>query len=179
MKIKPTKKAYRIDFSKIDEGYLYSEQTVHAENINKAKQELLSDNRYENLKLKTSDEEVTYLTIPVIRAKYSDLYEFEGREETAGRIEEILLERARKANLDKLLTENPNSFAYICKRGSYYKPNSCGYTDYRAKAGVYSLEEAVQSAKGCEDISVEIINVVEHNKRLQEEIEDLKNRLIE
>jgi len=41
MKYKIVKKAYEIDFSRIEEGYLWASEISYAENRNKAKADLL------------------------------------------------------------------------------------------------------------------------------------------
>lgn len=72
-------KAYEIDFSKVNEGYLYSREFCHADSINQAKSILLKRNNDQclNITLRCSEDEITYLTIPVIRCKENDWYEFE------------------------------------------------------------------------------------------------------
>ena len=63
-------KCYQINLSKINEGYLYSEESCYAESLGKAKSELLSRLHYSNMRLKYPyDDELTFLNIPVIRYK--------------------------------------------------------------------------------------------------------------
>lgn len=171
------KKAYQVDLSKIEEGYLYSDLIIHADNRNQAKSHLLSENKYEGLRLRGSDDEVTYLTIPVIRAKECDKYIFESQEKTKHEIDEILYERKREAKLNSFLTDPKITHCYI-RKGSYYRPNSCGYTDYKHLAGVYSIKEGVSDAKSCRDIYLEIIDVEKHNNMVIDMINELKSRII-
>lgn len=179
MEYKLAQKAYEIDWSKIEEGFLYDSSSfiVYAETRNKAKTELLKKAYFENVCLSGEDDEVTYLTIPVIRCKEADKYKFEDKDLTKRQIEEIQTERQRIYDLDEILN-NPNiKYCYIVK-GSYYRPNSCGYTDYKHKAGVYTKEEAVSHAKSCRDIRLERIDIEDHNKMIQSEINELKRRII-
>lgn len=96
---------------------------------------------------------------------------------TLHRYEEIVCRRNRNAKLDQMLIDY--KYAYIMKRGTYYLPGSCGYTSYRSKAGVYKIEEAVQHAKGCEEIYLETIDIEEHNKMVKNEIKNLTERIIQ
>lgn len=179
MKYELSKKAYEIDFSKIEEGYLYDSSSfiTYAENRNKAKSKLLKMAYCENICLIGEDEEVNYLTIPVIRCKEADKYVFEDREMTLLAIEDELRERKRISDLDEILNNENIKYCYIIKNG-YYRPNNCGYTDFKHRAGVYLKEEAVNSAKGCRDIRLETIDIEEHNQMINDEIKDLKTRLL-
>jgi hypothetical protein len=175
MKYQLKQKAYEINFSKIDEGYLYSETICYAETIGQAKSILLKE--IDLAKLKHSDEDISYLNIPVIRCKKADKFEFEGEDICLWRIEVILSERERKAKLDLLLNDDSLKFCYI-KKGGYYRPNSCGYTDFRHRAGVYTKEEAVSHAKSCSDLTLIPIDIEEHNLMIQKEIDDLTTRVL-
>lgn len=170
-------KAYGIDFSRIEEGFLCSEEYVHAESRNKAKSLLLDKIGYQCLAT-TYGEEITYLNIPVVRAPEYDLYLFEGAEKTKQNIEEILEQRKRTASLDKILLNPEIKYCYIKKRGSYYCPHSCGYTQFKHKAGVYTKEEAIYEAKSCYELDIIPIDIAEHNKMIRNEINDLSTRLL-
>lgn len=180
MKYKLSKKAFEIDFSKIEEGYLYDSSSfiTYAENRNKAKSELLRMAYCENICLTGEDEELTYLTIPVIRCKEADKYFFEDKEMTLLSIDRELRERKRISDLDEILNNKHIKYCYIVKNG-YYRPNNCGYTDFKHRAGVYSKEEAVSSAKSCSDIRIMRIDINEHNQMINDEINELKTRLLE
>jgi len=71
MKYKLLKKAYQVDFSQIDEGYLYDQKVSYAETRGKAKTELLKE--IEGAKIQHTLEDVTYLNIPIERYKRLDL----------------------------------------------------------------------------------------------------------
>ena len=171
MKYTLAKKAYEIDFSRIEEGFLYDSSSfiIHSETRNKAKSELLKKAYCENICLSGEDDEVNYLTIPVIRCKEADKYFFEDKEMSLSSIEEELTERKRIFDLDEILNNEYIKYCYIIKRG-YYRPNNCGYTDFKHRAGVYSIEEAVSSAKSCRDIRIERIDINEHNQMIKDEV---------
>ncbi|MCD8433540.1 hypothetical protein LNJ05_12285 [Tenacibaculum finnmarkense genomovar ulcerans] len=175
MKYKLAKKAYEIDFGRIEEGYLYSQEICFAETLNKAKYELLGV--LEGATLVKSDKEINYLNIPVVRFKHADKYFFEGREMNMREIEDELSENKRILALDEILNNPLIKYCYKIKRG-YYRPNNCGYTDSKKEAGIYSKEEAVSSAKSCRDVRIETIDIGEHNQMIKDEIQELNTRLL-
>ncbi|HYD92349.1 MAG TPA: hypothetical protein VEA37_12780 [Flavobacterium sp.] len=172
------KKAYEINFDKIDEGYLASGETCYADNRNQARTILLDSIKNDGWKIKYSNDEISYTNIPVVRAPHSDKFHFDGQELTMYQIEEIMAERIRNKMLQNILDDDLIKFAYIRKRGMYYKPQSCGYTEYNTKAGVYPKEEAVKHCRGCDELSLEVIDVLKHNALLNSEINDLKSRIL-
>lgn len=175
MKLELAKKAYEVNLLKIDGGFMYGEMIAYAENRNKAKSQLLSE-AYD-CKLLSSGEQVDYLSIPVIRCKEADKFKFEGEELTRSDIEYNIEQRNRTNKLDKILADGVITYCYI-RKGSYYRPNSCGYTDMRHRAGVYSVLEAISHAKSCRDLTIIPIDISEHNEMINKEIEDLQTRLI-
>jgi len=175
MEYKLSQKAYEVNLNKIDEGYLYDEIICYAENINKAKVKFLKENI--DLYLSSTSEEVTYITIPVIRCKQADKFHFEDKELTLSQIENILQERKRINELYDLLNDQSFQFCYI-RKGGYYRPNYCGYTEYQHLAGVYQKEDAVRHAISCDALTIIPIDIKEHNKMIQYNIEDLKSRII-
>lgn len=64
------------------------------------------------------------------------------------------------------------------RKGPYYRPGACGYTDYKAKAGVYTKEEALKHAEHCAELTLVPINNAEHNELIMEEVKDLLSRFI-
>lgn len=174
-----SQKAYQIDLGKIREGFLYSEIDCYAETHTKAKSKLLKqvNSDYYDMYHNYTDEKITYLNIPVLRKKLSDTYIFEGAEMTLYRIETLKNERIRIAELDKILEDSSISYCYI-KKGSYYRPNSCGYTDFITNAGVYTKKDAVLYAKSVSSLVIIPINIDEHNKMLNGAITDLQSRLL-
>lgn len=179
MKIK--EKAWGLLLGDIEEGYLYDTIVVYAENRNKAKSKMLVEcNMNHNVEL-LGGAELTYINVPIERLKSADKYEFEGKVKSKSEIEYIQKRRERDAEVEETVKNNPDAKCYVQKGGMYWRPNSSGYTEYRTKAGIYSIQEAAQIVKSsalnkCETLT--IINVEEHNKHLQEQIDDLKTRII-
>lgn len=79
--------------------------------------------------------------------------------------------------LDALAADASVTHCYISK-GMYYRPGSCGYTDFRHRAGVYKKSEALQHAKSCRDLTLVPIDVKEHNEMLRKEANDILSRRI-
>ena len=176
-KQKIVRKGYQVDFSKIEEGYSYSSHITYAESLGKARALLLDKCSYEYMCLKDEEREVTYLNIPVIRYPEMDTFMFGDKEMTQQAYEEHQAKNERSAGLQAILDNNIIKFCYI-RKGSYYGPDSNGYTDFRHKAGIYTKEEAVSHAKYCDEIWLEVIDVTEHNKMIQDEIKDLQTRIL-
>src|SRR3990167_3077685 len=170
METKP-QKAWQVDFRQIENGWEYSERVVYADTRNQAKTLLLKEAW--DMILKDTGDDVTYLTIPVVRAKEYDKILFEDNYYTRGKIEQIKYDRSRILELDAILNNANITHCYIKKGGYYYQPNSSGYTDYVLKAGVYTKEDAVSSAKSCNELSIIPINIIEHNDMMQNEINKL------
>ena len=171
-------KAYEIDMGKLSEGFLIDSIICHAENHNKAKIKLLKEVQYDDWVLKYSGENLNYINIPVKRCFSYDKVIFEGKEVIRHSIEGIKQEHKRLAKLDEI-SNNPNiKYCYI-RKGSYYRPNHCGYTSLRTDAGVYPKDEAVSHAKSVREISLEWVDIEEHNKMINEKIAELKTRLLD
>lgn len=85
--------------------------------------------------------------------------------------------KRREAKHEKILKDAAITHCYI-RKGSYYRPNWCGYTDFQHRAGVYTKEEAVNHANKCNEITVVPINAKEHNDLLNAEIQDIQSRLL-
>ena len=176
-KYKLVEKAYCIDLLRIRYGHEYSPEICHAKNINKAKSILfkrIKDEEWKNF----LDEPITFLNIPVARCESHDLYEFEGKSLPLKEIHGQLKERERNAKLDAILADDNIKYCHISKHGSYYRPNSAGYTEYLSRAGVYEKNEAVNHARRCSELHIIPINVVIHNKMINDEIADLQSLLI-
>ncbi len=178
MEYKLVNKAYKIDFNKIEEGYLASEVSCVAESRSKAKSKLLSKIKWEDWKLKYSDEDITYLNIPVVRYPEADQYEFEGQCLSLWKIQDILNERLRIAILNNILVNDLITHCYIKKHGSYYKPNHCGYTERIIDAGIYDKQDAVDCAKSCRDLIIIPIDIKEHNKIFFDKISELEAKIL-
>lgn len=174
---KRLKKAYRINFNMIEEGYLASEQVCHAGTLGKAKSILLDKIRYDSWKRQWTGKEITFLNIPVERCKGYDIFDFEGEKKTQYEIDNILLERKRLNHLDELSKSDVKYF-FIRKNGFYYLPKNCGYTDDRHQAGIYEKDDAINSAKWCRDIILVPIDIKEHNESIEEKIKELKSKIL-
>lgn len=170
-------KAYTINLDKIEEGYLYDMEIVHADTRGKAKREMLKKIRHDNYQLRNGDE-LNFVNIPLIRNKKFDKILFEGEWITIQ--EKIGIEKARiRARLmEAILSDENTTHCYIKKNGEYYRDDHCGYTSFKFRAGVYSKEEAVGCGKLCSDLDILRINKTEHNEMITKEIESLKNRLL-
>lgn len=170
-------KAYEIDLNRFDEGYLSDSIICYANSRNEAKVNLLNQIKYDNWVL-YNNVEITYLNIPVIRKKSSDKVIFDGKEVLRCSIDDIIYERERIAKLNEI-TNNPNiQYCYIIK-GSYYRPNSCGYTSLRFEAGIYPKDEAVRHAISVREIRLECVDIEEHNKMINQKIIELQDRIIQ
>lgn len=176
MSNKPIQKAWQINLNRIDEGYLYSDAFCYAETRNKAKLKLLGE--FRGMVLKYSSDEMTYITIPVIRDKSMDKYEFNGELLTKYQIEHELMTAQKHKNYDLILSDNSITHCYIMKRGSYYRSGSCGYTEMKHRAGVFTKQEAISEGKSVDELTIIPINNSEHNYMINEEINKLKTRLL-
>jgi len=170
-----TQKAWELNLFRIYDPYHLSEIIRYGKTRGEAKSKIYNEAINEDLSL--TDGKLTFLNIPIIRCKRADKYLFEGKEVTLEQIEKIQNERIRISELDKILNDVSIVFCYI-RKGYYYRPNSSGYTDFIHKAGIYSKEEAVSSAKSCKDLTIVPVKIVEHNKILESEIADLKTRIL-
>lgn len=171
------KKAYKVNFSKIDEGYLAAPTITHANTANEAKKLLLKEVVIDGWKLLSSGEELSYLNIPIARCPGADLVMFENTEVPRYSVIETINERKRNSELD-VIANNPNiRFCYICK-GIYYRPNASGYTSHLHEAGVYEKMDAIAHAKHCREITLVPIDEVVHNDMITARIAGLQSRII-
>jgi hypothetical protein len=168
------KKGYKIDLYRVQDTYLWSERQCQADSVNEAKKLLLDTIRYDNMKLNNGDE-VTYLNIPVVRAKGVDIVKYNGEKKERWRVESDISEEERVLQLEDLCSKH--EFFYISK-GNYYCPDACGYTARREFAGVYESKEAFSHAKNCREITLIPINIEEHNNMLEKTIADLSSRVL-
>ena len=178
-KVEVLSRGYRIDLSRVEEGYLYEEFCCHAKTKGKAKTKLLEQIKYEGLCAEGTDEELNYLNIPVVRDQSYDLIEYKDRVfDSRVQFETFLQRELRELDLRDII-EDPNiTHCHILKRGQYYRDNSSGYTDHKLAAGVYTKKVAVGEAVSCEDLVISPIDTEEHNAYLDTMIEEIKNRKI-
>ena len=175
--LKILQKGYTIDFSRIAEGFVYdqSRYEINAVNKNQARSILLG--LAEDMQLYTGVD-LTYITIPVITCPQADLIEFEDRSIIRYKLNTLLKMREWSARLKTLEDDSSVEYCYIMKRGEYYLPDSCGYTSIIERAGVYPKAEALQHARGCNEISLKPVDIQQHNKRLTDEMASMYSRLI-
>jgi hypothetical protein len=171
-------KGYELNLEKIQEGYLFSPVACSAPTRGAAKIEILKSIRLDDVKL-ANGEETTYLNLPIRRSKNYDVVLFEGGEVTRHEVDTIKAYRKRMEHLNSLLDNPEIQYCYILKGGSYYAPNNCGYTQFKFSAGVYTKEEAVLSARSCEELRLEPISIEEHNLLMRDKIKDLESRIIQ
>lgn len=91
---------------------------------------------------------------------------------------QILKQERHTKQLFDLMGNPAVTHCYIMKRGVYYRDNFCGYTDSIAKAGVYLKYNAVNHAVGNTEISVVPVDPAFHNNLINQQIAELKKRLI-
>jgi len=176
-------KAWVINPSYLSEQDKYHtpEEVVFADSRGKAKSELLSKLYDYDLKDYLGDD-ITFLNLRVKRDKYFDKYLVNGEIKSAWQIELDRQTKERNDEVDRMVKENPTGFAYIKKRGLYYRPNSCGYTEYLISAGVYPIQRAADIVKSCsigDHMLLIPIDPKEHNEKLNKTINDIKSRLIQ
>lgn len=176
------KKAFKIDLAQIEVGFLMSDKICYADNRNKAKSILLAEIVYEECKTKYTDKDVTYLNIPVLRAKNLDVVMFRGEETKRYLIDGIIAKEVRDKRLNDMLKENPGAKAYVKNGnyGSYWGPNHSGYADSVIFAGVYSIDEAVRivlSSSLDRQESVIIIDTEERNHEIDHKISKLNTEI--
>lgn len=174
-------KAWAINADKFKQSWYVPEDVIYTNDRNEARLKAMGLLKWTDLLLEDTDEEATYLNVPVRRVPRADKYEVDGQILTAANIEYENRKRTRNEEIDKIVAENPNGHAYVKKGGTYWMPNSNGYTDYRIKAGVYSVQEAARIVKSSSLDRYEtfvLIDKEEHNNYILGHIEDLKTRLI-
>jgi hypothetical protein len=185
-KIKPDKKAYQVNTVNLDyghesvaRGYVY--ETFYAANEKEARIKALKQLDNYGVDDDICDNPLTYITVKVKRFPSDDLFMVDGVLKTKLRIEADQRREERDAGFRKLLDDHPNGYDLIRKRGYFYRTNSCGYTESRTEAGVYTLTRAVNECVGMGDseyMRPELIDIAEHNKIILSKIDELKNRLI-
>ena len=97
---------------------------------------------------------------------------------TKNNLGKMLTLRKHDTELTQILEDEKVSHCYIKKRGSYYRPDSCGYTEIRTRAGIYPKERAVREGKGDLLFDIVPINAEEHNAMILAEIKELESKLI-
>jgi len=177
MGMKPVKKAWRLNPSKIDEEWYYNDTVVYADGEKEARVLMLDEVKHTNLEL-LSGEEPNYITIPIKREKNWDKFLYEGRELTLHEIEKFMRAADRMTALNLILANSDIDWCYIMKGSYYYRDNSSGYSEYVLNAGVYDKARAVSEARSCEELTVIPIEIEKHNANILSEINRLSSRII-
>lgn len=173
-------KAWIVNKNCFSEPWFVPDDVFYAETVGKVKYKILPVLYYDNLK-DIKGEDMTYLTLKVLRSPENDKYLVDDKIKKMCDIEYDKEVKERNDNLDSILKENPNGFAYIKKGGYYYRPNNNGYTEYIIEAGVYPISEAVSSVKHCslrDNMKMIVIDKDEHNLMVENKIKELKSRII-
>ena len=178
-KLPIVEKAYELNLERIEEGYLYSQVWTRAKKNAEARVKILRENQYEGFKIKSTGEDISYTNIPLKRMPSHDVVMFENEHIARYEVARAIKRKERIEELKAIEDNESIKFCYIRKRGQYYRPFSNGYTDFISKAGIYSKGEAISHAKGCDDLTLVPINVEDHNKMINEQIEDLQSRIID
>lgn len=173
-------KAWIINTSNFNEPWFAPTDVFYGDTRNEARTEALNHIRHDNFTDK-DDEPIGLLNIRMQRLKGADKILVDGVYKTVADIEYEKQKKEFNEKLDNLIIDNPNGYAYVRKGGSYYRPNSCGYTEFITRAGVYPIKEAVAEVRGCslsDRMDVILIDIEAHNATLTKEIESLQSRLI-
>lgn len=172
-------KAWVINPDKLSEPWHCPTEVYYAESAGKAKNMALRD--LDGLFDKWSLKPFGFLNAPIKRAKKLDKYSVDGQTKTLASIEYSLKRKNRDAEIDKIVSDNPNGMAYILKGGYYYRPDNCGYTEFISMAGVYTVQDASRSVKSSDlgdYMRLVLIDTQKHNDMINERITDLQTRII-
>lgn len=178
--VKLISKAWSLDILDYDENWFIHETVFMGDSCGKAKYKALNYLRSDDFK-RIDEQDICLTNIRLSRSKEYDTVEYNGKQMKRFDLERCLrIEERDKSYVDHL-ENNPNSFAHIVKRGSYYLDNYNGYTDIYHFGAIYPLKDAIEHVKGCDDSGLHlniIHNVEKHNERINEAILKLQHRLI-
>ena len=177
--IKIIEKAYRLNTNDYREPW-YIDNVFFGETASKAKSkatEYLYREGYE----REDGDEVSFINTRVTRDKENDRVEYKGSVLSRKDYERKRSIDERDSDYEKLIEKNPNAYAHIIKRGSYYCDDYNGYTEHYVFGGIYPIKNAYLHVKGCDDYGLHMVvieNNEAHNKRINDIIEKLKGHLI-
>ena len=177
MKLEIKEKAYELNLDKIRDGFRYCEVVVFAETRGQAKQKISGEIDLEDYEVEYVGV-MTFLNMPIRRAKQYDKVVFRGEEMRRNQVEYKIRVEEENAKIDKYLQDPKITHCYIKKRGAYYGWNKCGYVSYSTHAGVYPKEEAVPYCKNDLDLTCVPIDNAEHNEKILNQIARLKKGLV-
>lgn len=173
-------KAWEISRSHFN-SWEYPDEVFYSDNRNSARYQALRSLKENGWDEDRWGEQFTYKKLKVVRTPEYDKFMFEGELKTQKQIDIILEWREWVRETDQLLSDNPGAYCYIKKGGYYYKPNSCGYTEFTANAGIYPIEKAAKIVKSCslsDHMRMIVIDKKEHNDMILEKITELQSKLI-
>lgn len=171
--------AWVINKNKLAEPWFAPDEVYYGSSVGKVKRKALND--LDGHLSSIFKEPFTFLNVPLVRAKQFDKYIIDGIIKTMADIDYDNRKAKQDTELLKIVNENPDGMAYIIKGGMYYRPDNCGYTEFKSMAGVYPVSDAARSVRGCslgDNMRMVLIDKDEHNAMINERIEDLKTRLI-
>lgn len=155
----------------------YIPEYFYAENEKDARVEALKIVSDHDLK-DYCDNEITYISCKVKRVKEHDKILVNGQYKTKKQIDIENEKQLRLDFLQSILNDDTITHCYIMKRGTYYRPNSCGYTEFKLFAGIYDKKEAISDGVSCSDLTIIPIDITEHNEYLNKHLTEITSRLI-
>ncbi|PAC27845.1 hypothetical protein [Flectobacillus sp. BAB-3569] len=176
--LKIVEKAYRIIPRRLEQPYLVDDIYCWASNKNKAKSKLYKETKNWQLKLRFTFDYLTYFNIPTERFYEMDRVIFNNKVVVRSTINALIERDKRNEKIQEILQNDEITHCYIRKGGYYYRDNARGYTELIYEAGVYPKAEAVKLARPSDEIYLIPIINSEHDKMIQDKIEEIAKRCI-
>lgn len=177
-------KAYRVNEYFLEQnnesvlrGYL---EHTHANTEHEARKKLLKMCYNYGVEESYLGDPLTYINLRIKRFKEMDKYLVDGKLKTLQQIEHDYRVVENRTMLNKMLSDNPNTYAYIRKGGYFYCSNYCGYTEFKENAGIYTMDQAVKVCLGIDLAAYmrpELIDITSHNKMIEDKIKSLQSKL--
>lgn len=181
-------KAYRatVDNLILEDPHHFEKPVIYAEKASEAKSKVMkflkgySVKDYINGDYRDNySREIKYTDIRVKRVKSLDKVSYGGKLLTVEEVRQLKWVEERDAKAKKLADKYPDEIAVVWAGcyGAYWGANRAGYFSSIESAGKYTTKEAYDIVKG-NDYSrqeiVELLNVEEYNKKIQEKINELE-----
>lgn len=171
-------KNYYIDLSNISEGYLFGDNTFYAKSRNDAKMTAVSMLESNNFTDTLDGSEITYLTVKVYRNESEDLIDYDGKLIKRYQLDKEIEREKLISKYRKEIKSKGIKYCYIKKGCRYYLPESSGYSEYKTKAGVFDVKYGISEVISCDQLTLEFIDIDQHNELIQTEIKELSGKLI-
>jgi hypothetical protein len=147
MKLELIEKAWSLDLDAISGGHCCGEIIVYAETRGKAKSKMMETDASDYV-LNITEEDITFLNVPVIRAKNLDTVKLENKEMVRNRAMSYLdqLEKRNKIELhssEKFHRQHTRE--YLGNAIGFWALNGRGYTIDPEKAHIYTKAEVLES----------------------------------